>query len=123
MSRKPSKTIEEQIFEAKLKVIEAYEDYETQLYFETMPDIDPLYDYSYQTSNLTIPGEHQNIDAWLRAVMKHMALRIPGHGGAKTDAVLVSINKDLEERYRKLWLKYETRKIVKRATRRKKPAK
>lgn len=112
MPRKPSKTIDEQKFEAKLRILEANEAYETQLYFETMPDVNPTYKYCYATSNLTIPPEHQSVDAWLRAVIKHMALRLPGHGGQKTNAIVMSVYKDLGN-YEELWLKYQTNKLKK----------
>ena len=112
MPRKPSKTIDEQKFEAKLRILEANEAYETQLYFETMPDVNPTYKYCYATSNLTIPPEHQSVDAWLRAVIKHMALRLPGHGGQKTNPIVMSVYKDLGN-YEELWLKYQTNKLKK----------
>lgn len=118
MPRKPSKSIEELQFEAKIKIIEANEEYETQLYFETMPSIDPLYKYCFDSSNRSIPAENQSIDAWLRAVIKHMGLRLPGHGGAKTNAVLVSVNKEIGK-YEDLWIEYETRKLRKLVAKRK----
>jgi hypothetical protein len=119
MPRKPSRTIEEQMYEAKLKIIEANEEYETQLYFDTMPEIGPSYKYCYATSNWTIPVKHQSVDAWLRAIIKHMALRRPGHGGEKTNALVVSVHKELGK-YEDMWIDYETRKLRKRATSRKK---
>ena len=116
MARKPSKTIEEQIYEAKLKAIEIDEEYRTQLYLETMPTVNPLYQYCYATSNYTIPASQQSVDAWLRAVIKHMALRRPGHGGEVTKALLISIPTDLKETGMDAWIDYETRKLRKRAT-------
>lgn len=118
MKSKPSTTIEEEIFEAKLRVIEIDEQYKTQLYFETMPEYDPAYAYSYDKSNLTIPFVNQSIDAWLRAVIKHMGLRLPGHGGGKTNAILVSVNKEIGN-YEDLWIEYETRKLRKLVAKRK----
>ena len=118
MPRKPSKAIDEQIYEAKLKIVEATENYQTQLYFETMPEYDPNYKYCFQSSNRSIANENQSIDAWLRAVIKHMALRLPGHGGGKTNAVLVSVNKEIGK-YEDLWIDYETRKLRKLVAKRK----
>jgi hypothetical protein len=112
MPSKPSKTIDEQFFEAKLKVIEAKEDFETQLYFETMPAIDPVYKYCYASSNWNIPAEHQSVDAWLRAVKKHMNLRLPSHGGEKSNSIVVSAYKELNN-YEDLWVEYVTRKLKK----------
>lgn len=123
MTRKPSKTTEEKIYEAKLKVIEIDEEYRTQLYFETMPTNNPSYQYCYATSNFTIPAEQQSVDAWLRAVIKHMALRRPGHGGEVTKALLISIPENLKEIGMDAWIDYETRKLRKRATSRVKKAK
>jgi hypothetical protein len=123
MPRKPSKAIEEQIYEAKLKAIEIDEEYRTQLYFETMPSVKPSYQYCYSTSNFTIPAEQQSVDAWLRAVIKHMALRRPGHGGEVTKALLISIPENLKEIGMDAWIDYETRKLRKRATGRVKKAK
>ena len=122
MSRKPSKTIDEQKFEAKLKIIEANEMYETQLYFESMPKNDPLYKYCYTSSNWNIPVENQSVDAWLRAVIKHMGLRSAGHGGQKTNALVVSVHKELGN-YEDLWIDYETRKLRRLAKSRAKKAK
>jgi hypothetical protein len=116
MARKPNKTVEEQIYEAKLKIIEAKEKYSAQRYFETMPTYDPLYTYCYTTSNRAIPGYEQNIDDWLRAVIKHMGLRHRGHGGELTKAVLISIPEGLKEKDIDTWIDYETRKLRKLAT-------
>ena len=122
MPRKPSKAIEEQLYEAKLKAIEIDEEYRTQLYFETMPTIDPLYKYCYTSSNQNIPVEHQSVDAWLRAVIKHIALRLPQHGGEKTNALVVSVHKELGN-YEDMWIDYETRKLRKLAKSRVRKAK
>jgi hypothetical protein len=123
MSHKPSKTVEEQLYELKLKAIEIDEEYRTQLYLETMPTVNPSYQYCYATSNFTIPAEQQSVDAWLRAVIKHMALRRPGHGGEVTNALLISIPTDLKTIGMDAWIDYETRKLKKRATSRVKKAK
>lgn len=122
MQSKPSKTIDELKFEAKLKILESKELYETQLYFETMPTVSPTYKYCYATSNLTIPYEHQSVDAWLRAVIKHMGLRLPGHGGEKTNAIVMSIYKELGN-YEDLWLQYQTNKLKKLSKKRTKKEK
>jgi hypothetical protein len=122
MPRRPSKAIEELKFEAKIKILEANEEYETQLYFETMPTIDPLYKYCYTTSNFTIPVDNQSVDAWLRAVIKHMALRTAGHGGQKTNAKVITVLKDYGN-YEDLWIEYVTRKLRKRSRSRIKKAK
>lgn len=123
MSRKPSKTIDEQLQEAKMKAVEAAEDYQTQLYFETMPAIGPTYKYCYATSNFSIPAEQQSIDAWLRAIIKHMALRRHGHGGETTKALVISIPQNLSNRNKELWIEYETRKLRKRSASRAKKVK
>ena len=116
MPRNPSKTIVEQIYEARLKITEAKEKYSAQRYFETMPTYDPLYKYCYTTSNRTIPGYEQNVDDWLRAVIKHMGLRHRGHGGELTKAVLISIPTGLSTKDIETWIDYETRKLRKLAT-------
>ena len=123
MPRKPSKTIEEQKFELQMQIAELKEQYETQLYFETMPKVDPMYSYSYQHSNMSIAGEHQNVDAWLRAIIKHMGLRLPGHGGQKTNALVVTMFKDLRQTSEDMWIDYVTRKLRKLAKSRVKKAK
>ncbi|MDH6301189.1 hypothetical protein M2128_000091 [Polynucleobacter sphagniphilus] len=122
MPSKPSKTIDEQFFEARIKVIEAKEDFETQLYFETMPTIDPLYKYCYATSNWNIPAEHQSVDAWLRAVKKHMNTRLPSHGGETSNSLVVSAYKELGS-YEDLWVEYVTQKLKKLTKSRTKKAK
>lgn len=113
MPRKPNKTIDEQIYEAKLKVVEAKERYFAQRYFETMPLNNPVYEYSYTVSSRPIPGYEQSVDDWLRAVIKHMSLRHVGHGGAKTKAVLISIPENFNDREIEMWIDYETRKLRK----------
>ena len=116
MPRKSSKTIDEQIYEAKLKIIEAKEKYLAQRYFETMPTNNPLYEYSYTVSSRNIPGYEQHVDDWLRAVIRHMSLRHVGHGGAKTKAILISIPQNLSAKEMEMWIDYETRKLRKLAT-------
>lgn len=75
------KTTAQKIRDAQLKILKLEEECATQLYLETMPVYDPLYKYCFSTSNMTIPFEQQDIDAWLRAVIKHMSMRREGHGG------------------------------------------
>jgi len=115
MPRKPSKTIEEQIYEAQLEIAEAKEEFETALYFETMPLNDPHYKYCYTSSNWNIPSEHQSVDAWLRAIAKHMSLRPPTYGGQKTNALVVTTFKDLRKTSEDMWIEYVTRKLRKLA--------
>lgn len=113
MTTKKSAT--EQKLELLFKITQLNEDYATALYYETMPEYDPLYCYSYQHSNMSIPYEYQSVDAWVRAVIKHMGGRKAGHGGGYTKAYVASIptfknNKEIE-----LWLEYVTRQLRKRA--------
>jgi hypothetical protein len=110
-----TKTLDEQIRAAKLRVLELEEEYKTQLYLETMPEYSPTYEYSYDKSNLSIPFEKQHIDYWLRAVVRHMANRKTGHGGASTSAVLVSIPVGYTEAQIDEWLIYATERIKKAA--------
>ena len=114
MPRKPSKTIEEQKYEANLKIYEAQEAYETQLYFETMPEYDPQYSYCFQTSNRSLSYEYHSVDAWIRAVIKHLGQRRRGHGGETTKAILISIPDDLTEKNFENWFSYQTEKIRKK---------
>ena len=109
-----SKSLNEQIREAKLKIWQLEEEYRTALYFETMPEYDPLYKYCYTTSSNSIPFTMQSVDAWVRAVILHMGRRKRGHGGETTDAVVISIPQDLTERAVENWLEYVTTKLRKR---------
>ena len=117
---KQSKTLKQQLLAANLNVMEIEEDYITQLYLETMPAYDPTYKYCYSTSNFTIPHELQSVDAWLRAIIKHMAGRRAGHGGAYTDARVVTIINNMSAVAIEKWITYETNKLRKLATPRKK---
>lgn len=114
------KTTKQAIHEAKLKVLALEEQYATQVYFETMPEYGPTYKYCFSTSNMKIPYPMQDVDAWLRAVIKHMATRREGHGGAYTDAKLISIPVGLSEAGIEKWLEYVTSDLRKRALRSKK---
>lgn len=114
------KTTAQKIREARLKIYELEDAYAAQLYFETMPECDPTYKYCYTTSNMTIPFQQQDVDAWIRAVIKHMATRREGHGGAYTDAKVVTIPVGFTENQIENWLKYVNKDLRKRALRWKK---
>jgi len=114
------RNLEDRIRELKLELEELGEQYKTQLYFETMPEYDPIYKYCYSTSNRSIPHEHHHVDHWLRAVIKHMATRRAGHGGASTSAILVSVPLGFSEKGIDNWLAYETEKLRKVALKYKK---
>ena len=115
MARNSKLTLEQQIYEAKLAVVQAYEDYTTALYLDTMPTANPTYKYCYATSNMSIPAEYQSIDYWLRAIIKHMANRRSGHGGEVTDALLVSIANFPNQKAKDAWIDSITRKLNKRS--------
>ena len=119
MAKKSAKSIQQQIWEQKLKIAELEDEIRTQAYFETMPEYGPTYAYSYATSNMKINGLEQNVDYWLRAVIKHMGTRRYSHGGEKTNAMLISIPKFNNEESLEKWLSYTTDKIRKKATPRK----
>ena len=112
----PSK-LSKRRFELRLALIKAHEDYCTQLYFETMPKCDPMYSYCYSTSSRNILSQYQSVDAWLRAIIKHMSLRLPGHGGQKTNALVISIYPSPDPD-KNIFVDYEIAKIRKRATQR-----
>ena len=118
MSRRV-KTLQEKIREAKFRVLELEEAYHTQRYLETMPEHDPTYKYCYGTSNFKIPYPEQSLDSWLRAVIKHMAGRRPGHGGSITDAIVVSIPTLRTEAGIERWIEYVTQQLGKKAKARK----
>lgn len=121
MTRK-TKTLEEQIWDAKLKLYELSEDYATQLYLEAIEAdyTGPTYEYSIDKANYTIPGEMYDVDAWLRAVIKHMATRRRGQGGYITNARVVSIPENLTEEQIEIWIDYETKRLRKLVKPRKK---
>jgi len=85
------------------------------LYFETMPEYDPMYKYCYSTSNMKIPSVNQSVDSWLRAVNKHMKLRREGHGGGVSSAMIVSVPLLQSERMKEIWLAYQMDKLRKAA--------
>lgn len=115
MANKPKLTVKQQLYEAKIKVVELFEDYCTQLYFETMPEYDPLYCYSYQDSNRKVDNRYHSVTYWLRAVQKHMNLRRPGHGGGKSNAAIINITNFHNQKSKDMWLDYETRKLKKKS--------
>lgn len=118
MPRK-AKSLREKIKEAKLKLYDLEQEYKTQLYFETMPELDAMYRYCYSTSNQSIPNSLHSVDSWLRAIIKHMATRKPGHGGAKTKALVITIPDFQSEAATDNWIAYVTAKLRKRAAIRK----
>ena len=119
MAKPSSKSIQQLIYEQKLKIVELEDELLTQKYLETMPEYGPTYKYCYSTSNMSIPGLEQNIDNWLKAVIKHMGTRRYGHGGEKTNAMVISIPDFKNEQNLERWLSYTTEKIRKKATPRK----
>jgi hypothetical protein len=119
MAKPSTKSIQQLIWEQKLKVAELEDEIRTQAYFETMPEYGPTYAYSYDTSNMSINGLEQHVDNWIKAVIKHMATRRYGHGGANTKAMLISIPEFKNEQSLERWLSYTNDKIRKKATPRK----
>ena len=95
--------------------MELEEEYVTQLYFEQMPTYDPQYKYCFQSANLTIPYPLQSVDAWIRAVIKHMGLRKEKFGGGYVNSVLVSILNFENENQVDNWLSYVNGKLRKKA--------
>ena len=119
MAKPSTKSIQQQIWEQKLKIAELEDEIRTQTYFETMPEYGPTYKYCYSTSNFPSPHPQQSIDNWIKAVIKHMGTRSFGHGGADTNAILISIPQFQNEQSLENWLSYTTEKIRKKATPRK----
>jgi len=115
MPKKETKSLKEQIWDAKVKEAEIERDYCTQLYLETMPEFAVDYEYNYTKSNFTIPFKYQSVDAWLRAIIKHMASRRYAHGGAITKALVITVPDLLTDAGIEKWIAYETDKLRKRA--------
>ena len=115
MAKASSKSLQQLIYEKKLKIVELEDELMTQTYLETMPEYGPTYKYCYQTSSLHIPYPNQSIDSWIRAVIKHMGTRSFGHGGADTKAMLISIPEFKTEQAMERWLSYTTDLIRKKA--------
>ena len=107
-------TLKEEIRSQRLRIYELQQEYITMLYFETMPEYDPLYKYCYQTSNMRIPGLMQSVDAWIRAVIMHMSQRRYGHGGGYTRAIVITPQAFTTENERDNWIEYESAKIRKK---------
>lgn len=116
MAKQSAKPIQQLIWEQKLKIAELEDELLTQTYFETMPEYGPTYKYCFQTSNIHIPYPNQSIDNWIKAVIRHMATRSFGHGGADTKAILVSIPENISEKGREEWLSFINDKLRKAAT-------
>lgn len=109
------RTLDERIKQLNFELLDLYEEYKTQLYLETMPKYDPLYQYCYGTSSTSIKFEYHDVDCWLRAVMKHMSSRRPGHGGASTASILITIPVGFNEQSIDRWLEYATPKLKAKA--------
>lgn len=107
MAKKQAKSIQQLIWEQKLKIAELEDELRTQTYFETMPEHGPTYKYCYGTSNFSIPHPNQSIDNWIKAVIRHMGTRKYSHGGAKTKAILISIPDNLNDKNFENWLAYQ----------------
>ena len=107
-------TLKEEIRLQRLRIYELQQEYITMLYFETMPEYDPMYKYSYAISNMKIPGLMQSVDAWIRAVIKHMSMRRPGHGGGYSKAVVITPLAFTSETARDNWIEYEIAKLRKK---------
>ena len=115
MATKPKQiTLQEQILAQRRRIYELEEQYITLLYFETMPEYGPLYKYCYQTSNFTIPGILQSVDAWIRAVIMHISKRHPGHGGGYSKAIVITPGSFTNEQARDSWIDYEITKLRKK---------
>ena len=115
MAKLSAKSIHQLIYEHKLKIVELEDELLTLNYFETMPEYGPTYKYCYATSNMSINGLEQHVDNWIKAVIKHMGTRRYGHGGEKTNAILISIPEFKTEQDMERWLSYTTVKIRKKA--------
>ena len=107
-------TLKEEIRLQRLRIYELQQEYITMLYFETMPEYDPMYKYCYQTSNIKIPGLMQSVDAWIRAVIKHISMRRPGHGGGYSKAIVITPFTFTSETLRDNWIDYEIAKLRKK---------
>jgi len=116
MAKPSTKSIQQQIWEQKLKIAELEDELRTQTYLETMPEYGPTYKYCFSTSNFSIPHPYQSIDNWIKAVIKHMGTRSFGHGGADTKAILVSIPENLSKADIEKWLAYQIEIIRKKVT-------
>ena len=116
MATRKAKPIQQLIWEQKLRIAELEDELKTQIYFETMPEYAPSYTYCFSKSNQSISYPYQSIDNWIKAVIKHMATRSFGHGGAKTNAILISIPDKISKEGLEKWLDYQTDLLRKKAT-------
>ncbi len=114
------KTTQEKKIEITRKLMELEEEYGTLLYLETMPEYDPVYKYCYSTANFTLTHEQQSVDSWLKAIARHMAGRRDGHGGARTDAEIISIPSGLSDVAIERWIAHVTEKLRAKAKRKSK---
>ena len=111
--------IKDSLRQARLEQFQIERQYRTALYFETMPEHDPVYKYSYSTSNMRIPYQQQSVTAWLQAVAQHLHLRKPGHGGEENYNIVVEIPKLNSETAIDAWLQWVTSDLKKQAMKRK----
>lgn len=93
--------------------------YKTALYFETMPEYDPVYKYCYSISNMRIPYQEQSVNAWLQAVSQHLHMRRPGHGGEENHNIVVEIPILNSEKAIDNWLAWISADLKKHAMKRK----
>ena len=113
------KSTTDSLYQARLKQYRLQHEYQTALYFETMPEVDPVYQYCYSTSNMHIPYQDQSVAAWLQAVAQHMNLRKPGHGGETNNVIVIDIPKLDSEQAVNRWLTYVTKELKSKAMKRK----
>ena len=59
MAKPSSKSIQQLIYDQKLKIVELEDELLTLNYFETMPEYGPTYAYSYDKSNMSLNGLEQ----------------------------------------------------------------
>jgi len=116
--RKTLVVVKEEIRQLKLKLMELEELYRTYLYLETMSG-SPTYKYCYQTSNSKINIEFQSVNDWLRAIAIHISLRKPGHGGEKSDAIIITPLYFTDAKSRENWINYESTQLRKKVRLRK----
>ena len=110
-----SSKLKDEIWQQRKRVVALREQYITQLYMETMPEFDPLYKYCFSTSSMRIPYQLQSVECWLRAVMQHMKARRPGHGGADSSALIVTVPKMKSDAEINKWLDYQQDQLRARA--------
>jgi hypothetical protein len=104
--------LKEEIHKQKMRIFEIEQDIATHRYLDTMP-YSPTYKYCFATSNFGLTSEQQDIDAWLRAIILHMAGRRTGHGGAYTEAMILSRPDVPNENIKELWITHHSAKMRK----------